>query len=150
VKRFPEQHNHNMKKPKRRPRVLLADDFPAVLEQVQVLLGEDFDVVASAPDGQKALRLAMSLDPDILVLDICMPILSGIQVVSKLRDSGFRGKCVILTALQDKDYQDAAFANGALGFVLKSRVNSDLIPAIRAALEGHRFAFALAPLDCFA
>ena len=139
-----------MKKPKSRPRVLLADDFPGVLEEVRRLLEHDFEVVASACDGEKALRLAVSLDPDILVLDICMPILSGIQVASKLRDSGLRGKCVILTALQDKDYLDAAFANGALGFVLKSRVNSDLIPAIHAALDGHRFAFAVATSDCFA
>lgn len=129
---------------------MLADDFPAVLEQVQRLLEPDFDIIASAQDGEKALRLAVSLNPDILVLDICMPVLSGIQVASKLRDLGCKGKCVILTALQDKDYRDAAFENGVLGFVLKNRINSDLIPAINAALKGHRFAFELAALDCFA
>src|SRR5689334_21965696 len=120
-------------------RVLLADDMPEMLERVRELLRGDFDIVGSAQNGEGAIEAAATLDPDLLILDISMPVLNGIQVASCLRESGCRAKVIFLTVHEDRDYVEAAFSTGALGYVLKARVATDLIPAIRAVLAGHRF-----------
>ena len=120
-------------------RVLLADDYPEMLDKVTHLLRGEFDIVGSAHDGGQALEAAARLNPDLLVLDISMPVLSGIQVAAHLRGSGCKAKVIFLTVHEDRDYIDAAFAVGALGYVLKSRVGTDLLPAIYAVLQGHRF-----------
>lgn len=122
-----------------RPRVLLADDYPEMLERVFQLLQGNFDVIGMAQDGEQAIASAVNLNPEVLVLDISMPFLNGFQVVSRLRDSGCRAKVIFLTVHEDREYVDAAFSVGALGYVLKSRVASDLIPAIQGALQGCRF-----------
>ncbi|HET7440434.1 MAG TPA: response regulator transcription factor [Terriglobales bacterium] len=127
-------------------RVLLADDYPGVLNKVTQLLGGDFDIVGTAHDGRQALEAATRLNPDLLILDISMPILSGIQVAAQLRDSSCQAKVIFLTVHEDRDYIDAAFAVGALGYVLKSRVGTDLLAAIYAVLQGHRFT---SPLESF-
>ena len=120
-------------------RVLLADDYPQMLDKVTQLLRGEFDIVGSAHDGAQALEAATRLNPDLLILDISMPILSGIQVAARLRDSGCKAKVIFLTIHEDREYIDAAFAVGALGYILKSRVATDLLPAIYAVLQGHRF-----------
>ena len=120
-------------------RVLLADDYREMLDRVTQLLREEFDIVGSAHDGGQALEAAARLNPDLLILAISMPVLNGIQVAARLRDSGCKAKVIFLTVHEDRDYIDAAFAVGALGYVLKSRVGTDLLPAIHAVLQGHRF-----------
>ncbi|HKS73215.1 MAG TPA: response regulator transcription factor [Terriglobales bacterium] len=120
-------------------RVLLADDYREMLDRVTQLLREEFDIVGSAHDGGQALEAAARLNPDLLILAISMPVLNGIQVAARLRDSGCKAKVIFLTVHEDRDYIDAAFAVGALGYVLKSRVATDLLPAIYAVLQGHRF-----------
>jgi DNA-binding NarL/FixJ family response regulator len=121
------------------PRVLLADDLPEMLQKVTQLLQDDFDVVGSAQNGQEAIEAAKPLNPDLLVLDISMPILDGIQAASRLRGLGCKAKVIFLTVHEDRDYVEAAFSVGALGYVLKSRVATDLIPAVQEALLGHKF-----------
>ena len=121
------------------PRVLLADDLPEMLQKAAQLLQDDFDVVGFAQNGQEAIEAAEALDPDLLVFDISMPILNGIQAASRLRDSGCKAKVIFLTVHEDRDYVEAAFSVGALGYVFKSRVATDLIPALRAALRGQEF-----------
>jgi len=128
------------------PRVLLVDDLPEMLQKVTQLLQDDFDVVGSAQNGQEAIEAAETLDPDLLVLDISMPILNGIQVASRLRDSGCRAKVIFLTVHEDRDYVEAAFSAGGLGYVLKSRVATDLIPAAQEALRGHEFTSLFQPV----
>ena len=108
-------------------------------ERVAELVGSVCDIVGSAVDGREAVDLALKLDPDLLLTDISMPILNGIQVASHLRDSGCRAKVVILTVHDDEDNVEAAFSTGAFGYVLKSRFDTDLIPAIQAALQGERY-----------
>ena len=129
-----------------RPRVVLADDLPEMLRKVTQLLQDDFDVVGSAQNGQEAMEAAKTLNPDLLVLDISMPILNGIQVASRLRDSGCRAKVIFLTVHEDRDYVEAAFSVGALGYVLKSRVATDLMLAAQEALLGHKFASLFQPV----
>src|SRR5262249_37847411 len=121
------------------PRVLLADDLPEVHEKLIQLLWRDFDIVGSAYDGEKAIEAAKTLNPDLLILDISMPLLNGIQVAAQLRETDCKAKLIFLTVHEDQDYVDAAFSMGALGYVLKPRFTTDLIPAIREALQGRRF-----------
>ena len=121
------------------PRVLLADDAPGVIEVVSQLLHHHFHVVGSAQNGKQALDAVASLNPDIVVLDISMPVLNGIQVAARLQDSGCTARIVFLTVNEDQDYIDAAFSAGAYGYVLKSRIALDLIPAIQRALQGYKF-----------
>ena len=110
------------------PRVLLADDSPEVLEKVAQLFRDDLDIVARLQNGQAALAAAASIDPDLVILDIAMPLLNGIQVASRLQDLGSRAKVVFLTVHEDQDYVEAAFSAGALGYVLKSRMLVRPIP----------------------
>ena len=121
------------------PRVLLADDLPEILETVTQLLRDDFEIVGYAHDGEEAIKAATTLNPDLLVLDIQTPLHNGIQVASNLRDSGCRAKVVFLTAHEDLDYVEAGWSVGALGYVLKSRIATDLLPALQEVLQGRRF-----------
>jgi DNA-binding NarL/FixJ family response regulator len=121
------------------PRVLLVDDLPEMLETVAQLFRDDFDIVGYALDGEAAIKAATTLNTDLLVLDIEMPLRNGIQVASHLRDLGCRAKVIFFTVHEDHDYVEAAWSLGALAYVLKSRVAIDLLPAAREALQGHRF-----------
>jgi CheY-like chemotaxis protein len=82
-------------------RVLLADDNQAMLEIVASMLASDFDVVAAVHNGQEALEAAAQLDPDVIVLDISMPVLDGIEAAARLRESDATTKIVFLTANHD-------------------------------------------------
>lgn len=119
-------------------RVLLADDHKTILARVRGILGEEFDVVGAVNNGRDAISEVERLDPDVLVIDISMPILNGLQVMSKL-GSGCRAKVVFLTVHQDPDFVATAFAAGASGYVVKEDVTTDLILAIRATVEGRRY-----------
>jgi DNA-binding NarL/FixJ family response regulator len=120
-------------------RVLLVDDHPAVLRQVAQLLSDEFQVVDALLDGRN-LRSAVELcRPNLIVLDISLPGVNGIDLARGLASEPNAPKIVILTVHDDPDYAREAFAAGALGYVIKSRLVSDLIPALHAALEGRRF-----------
>jgi len=121
------------------PRVLLIDDIPEILEKIAYLLRDDCDIVGYAKNGEEAIKAAVALSPDLLVLDIEMPIRNGIQAASHLKELGCKAKVIFLTAHEDADYVEAAWSVGALGYVLKSRAATDLLPAIRETLQGRRF-----------
>jgi DNA-binding NarL/FixJ family response regulator len=120
-------------------RVLLADDHKEILVRVRSILCEDFVVVGAVNNGRDAVMEVQRLDPDVLVIDISMPILDGLQAVSRLHCGTCRTKFVFLTVHEDQDYVDAALAAGASGYVTKSQITSDLVPAIREALNGRTF-----------
>ncbi len=120
-------------------RVLLADDHEAILEQVRLQLGEDFDIVGSVGNGRDAVDAVLRLQPDVLVTDISMPVLDGLQAARRLRSSNCGTKIVFLTIHTDPDFVAAALSTGAFGYVTKPRLSTDLIPAIQQALEGHVF-----------
>ena len=123
----------------RRWRLLLADDHKAMLASVEELLRVRYDVVGMAGDGETLLDLVAKLEPDIAVMDISMPGFNGMQAAQRLKDSGTRTKLVFLTIHGNPEFIRAAFAAGALGYVLKRRMLTDLPLAIEAALEGKRF-----------
>lgn len=120
-------------------RVLLADDNAVVLERVGVLLSPSFEVVGAVRNGQELLTAGMRLDPDVIVADITMPVLGGIEAAQQLREAGSRVRFVFLTIHSEIEFVDACVAQGALGYVVKSHMKTDLIPAIKAALLGRVF-----------
>ena len=126
-----------------RVRVLLADDHPLVLQRVTVLLQSTFDVVGVAHDGLEMVDEAIRLSPDIIVADISMPELDGIEAAHRLREMGAKAPIVFLTIHGSPEFVEACLAEGALGFVLKTQMKADLIPAINAALSGRCFVSSL-------
>ncbi|MFY9733442.1 MAG: response regulator transcription factor [Candidatus Acidiferrales bacterium] len=120
-------------------RVLLADDLPPVLTAVMALLGASFDIVATVSDGQSALDAILELEPDVAVLDISMPGKNGLEVARELKNHASMTKIVFLTVHEDSDIIAASLSAGALGYVFKGLMDSDLIPAMNDALAGHVF-----------
>lgn len=121
------------------PRVLLADDLPEMLEEIKQLLQGNVEIVGIARNGLEALELSTFTEVDIFILDISMPLVNGIQVASILRQRGHKAKIVFATVHEDRDYIEAAWSVGALGYVLKSRLGTDLIPALQEVWAGRVF-----------
>jgi DNA-binding NarL/FixJ family response regulator len=121
------------------PKVILVDDHPEILRRVAGLLADEFQVVATLPDGRGLQSLLPTYAPDLVVLDISLPGLSGLELARQLLPGGSVLRIVFLTVHADADYARAALAAGALGYVVKPRLASDLIPALRAAIEGRHF-----------
>jgi len=110
-----------------------------MLERVTALLQSAFDVVGAARNGREMISEATRLNPDVIVADISMPALSGIEAAHQLRESGSTAKLVFLTIHAEQEFVDACLEEGALGYVVKSHMKTDLIPAINAALSGQCF-----------
>jgi DNA-binding NarL/FixJ family response regulator len=128
-------------------RVIVADDHVRVLESVSGLLEHDFSVVAAVTDGQHALDACHELDPDIVLLDITMPGLSGLQVARELTRSHSRARIVFLTMHPTEDYIEAALGAGAHGYVLKTRIQPDLVSALNHVVAGQRFVPSLSAMS---
>jgi len=118
-------------------RVLLADDHPRFPEMEARLLEPECEVVGRVGNGQALIEEAMRLKPDIIVTDISMPILDGIEAVERLKRSGCASRIVFLSVHSDTDFVTKCLSTGALGYVLKSRIATELVPAIRHALAGN-------------
>jgi DNA-binding NarL/FixJ family response regulator len=108
-------------------KVLLADDHPNLLEKVTGLLEPTFEVVGRVADGQSLIEAAINLNPDVIVTDISMPILNGIEAASQLKESGCKSKIVFLTVHADPEYVLRCFVTGALGYVVKRRMATDTL-----------------------
>ena len=122
-----------------RVRVLVADDHRAMLENLVRLLSREHDVVAAVADGLSVVADAGRLQPDLLVLDIAMPGLSGIAAAKQLKARGSAAKVVFVTMHHDREFVEASMALGPVGFVAKDRLMLDLLPAIREVLAGQSF-----------
>ncbi|HEX4772384.1 MAG TPA: response regulator transcription factor [Bryobacteraceae bacterium] len=120
-------------------RVLLADDHVPMIARVRWQLGEEFDIVGTAGNGQEAIDAVLRLHPDVLVIDLSMPVLDGFEAAARIRDAGCQTKVIILTVHEGADFVSAAFSSGASGYVTKSRLATDLAPAIEGALLGRSF-----------
>ena len=120
-------------------RVLIADDLEPVLEAVVALLQDSFNVVGMASDGRTALAAILKLEPDLVVLDISMPGMTGIEVARELKCRGNKTKIVFLTVHEDSDIIATCLSVGAQGYVSKALIDSDLIRAINEALAGRVF-----------
>jgi len=122
-----------------RPRVLLADDHRVVSEGLKRLLDEDFELVGMVEDGRALVAAAKKLQPDVIVADITMPHLNGIDAMAQLKKDNARVKVVFLTMHQDAAYARRALEAGAAGFVVKHSAPAELVMAINAALKGQTF-----------
>jgi DNA-binding NarL/FixJ family response regulator len=122
-----------------RKRVLVADDLAPVLSTVAGLLRESFDIVGMCSDGREALKAILKLEPELVVLDISMPVMSGIEVAQELKRQGNKAKVVFLTVHEDHDILQTCLAAGGLGYVIKLLMDTDLVPAMNEALAGHIF-----------
>jgi DNA-binding NarL/FixJ family response regulator len=123
----------------RRPTVVLADDHARVLEAASAFLAENFEVVAAVTDGRQAVDAARRLDPDAVVLDITMPGLDGYQTARELNRGGSRAKVLFLSMHDEDDYVVEAVRSGGQGYVLKTRMHSDLPSAVDHVLGGQLF-----------
>lgn len=122
-----------------RTRVLVADDLSSVLSAVAALLPESFDLVGMVSDGRTALETTLNLKPAVVILDISMPEMNGIEVAKELRKQHSNAKIVFLTVHEDPDIVATCLSAGGLGYVVKLLMDSDLIPAINEALAGRVF-----------
>ena len=122
-----------------RLRVVVVDDSPPVLRQLIYLLGVEFDVVGSAEEGQMALDVIQNTRPDVVVLDLEMPLRNGIEVTRELRKLGPSPVVVICSVDTDPEIIEAALQAGALGYVSKMLLANDLVRAVELAARGESF-----------
>jgi DNA-binding NarL/FixJ family response regulator len=120
-------------------RLLVADDHPAFLTKLVLLLTTNFDVVATATDGNSALDLIRRYAPDLAVLDLDMPGLNGIEVTRELAKSSKDPPVLICSIITDPDVVEAARQAGALAYVFKTRIEQDLILAVTSVLQREPF-----------
>ena len=120
-------------------RVLLADDHEDMLEIISRLLEPEFEIVGTATNGKALITAAKETGPSVVVADISMPIINGIEAAKILRASDPEMQIVFLTIHDTSDYVQAALATGALGYVVKARLASDLSIAIKSAYAGRPY-----------
>jgi DNA-binding NarL/FixJ family response regulator len=133
-----------------KPRILLADDHKIVLEGLRGLLEEEFDLAGCVTNGRDLVDEVIRLRPDVVVADISMPLLNGIEAVHKLRESGNYVKVVFLTMHPDPTYATRALQAGGSGYVLKHSASDELVTAIHEVLHGNTYvspAMHIGPLD---
>jgi DNA-binding NarL/FixJ family response regulator len=119
-----------------KPRVLIADDHKIVVEGLKKLLEPEFEVAGTVQDGRALVKAAEELRPDVIVADISMPGLNGIEAVRQIKKEHNETKVVFLTMHPDVAYAARAFKSGASGYVLKHSAPDELVAAIRAAVQG--------------
>ena len=121
--------------------VLLADDHRVVREGLRALLerNHDINVVAEASDGQEAVKLAAQVKPDVVVMDISMPVLNGIEATQQVIEASPSSRVIILSMYSTSEHIFRAFKAGAQGYLLKESAGSDVVAAVRAVKEGRRY-----------
>jgi DNA-binding NarL/FixJ family response regulator len=121
--------------------ILLSDDNSAVLDHVGKMLEKEknYEIVGAVSDGTVVVREYLRLRPDVIILDISMGDVSGIDIAYDLRDSGCRAKIIFLTVHEDSDFLNAGIGAGGSGYVVKSRISQDLLSAISAVLSNKLF-----------
>jgi DNA-binding NarL/FixJ family response regulator len=122
-----------------KPRVLLADDHALLLDAFAKLLAADCDIVGQVSDGRALVDEAERLKPDIIVLDISMPLLNGLEAGRQIKQKRPNTKLVFLTMNEDTDLAAEAFRSGASGYVLKRSLASELTSAIREVMRGRTY-----------
>src|SRR3954454_9415556 len=130
-----------------RKTILIADDHSLILEGLSRLLAADYDIVGTASNGRDLLKQAQSLRPDVIVLDVAMPELNGIEAARQLTQILPKTKLVFVTQQLDRDYVRAAFQTGASAYVAKQSASTELLAAMRRAIHGKYYVTPLIPLS---
>jgi DNA-binding NarL/FixJ family response regulator len=126
-----------------KPRLLLADDHELILDGLCALLRNDFEVVGTVLDGRAAVAAFDRLLPDLLLLDIALPLLNGIEVARQVKQTTPGARILFITMQNDKNYVEEAFRAGASGYLLKQSAATELVDAIKTVLKGR---FYVSPL----
>lgn len=119
--------------------IMLADDTKAVLDRVSTTLQKRFNIVGTVSDGRSVVSECLRLQPDVVVLDISMGDICGIDIARELQAAGCNSKLIFLTVHDDIDFKTAAMEAGGSAYVVKSHMNKELIPAINAVLSDKVF-----------
>lgn len=133
----------------KRKRVLLADDHAMFHEGLEKLLSPTYEIVGRVQDGRALVEAAAELMPDLIVADISMPELNGIEAIREMKSAGLDPKVVLLTMHEDADYAIEALNEGALGYVVKHAASSELLSALEEALNGRMFVTPRVAKDVF-
>jgi DNA-binding NarL/FixJ family response regulator len=120
-------------------RVVIADDHPILAEGLRSLLEPEFEVVGVVADGRELVAIAKRQRPDVIIADIAMPLLNGIEAAAQLRELGVKARVIFLTMHRDVVYARRALEAGGAGFVLKHSAPSELLTAVREALQGRTY-----------
>ena len=124
---------------KHKPRVLLADDHPLIVEGLRKVLASDFEVVGVAFDGVSLVSQAEQLKPDLIVLDIAMPLLNGMEAARRLRAAVPGSRIIFVTQKTDREYVQIAFRSGASGYVVKQSAAGELVTALQEVMAGRYY-----------
>lgn len=130
-----------------KPRVLVGDDHALIVEGLRRVLEPAFDIVGVADNGRELVAQAERLKPDIVLLDIGMPLLNGMEASRQIKKVAPAAKLVFLTQKSDRGYVHAAFQNEASGYILKQSMASELVPALREVLAGRFYVTPLVRKD---
>lgn len=122
-----------------RPRIIIADDHTFVADACAQILRDEFEIVASVKDGQALLEIAPRLKPDVIVLDIGMPLLNGIEAGKRIKKLLRGTRLVYLTMNPDLGVAEEAFRTGASGYLLKTSAATELVVAVREVLKGKKY-----------
>lgn len=122
-----------------RPTLLLADDHTMFSQGLQGLLEDEFDLVGAVADGEALVEAASRLNPEVIVVDISMPVMNGFDAVRRLKQLGTTAKIVFLTMHADDRLLAEAFRCGGSGYVLKQSAGEELIAGIRQVLAGYKY-----------
>jgi DNA-binding NarL/FixJ family response regulator len=122
-----------------KPRVLLVDDNQAILDCLVKMLARDYTIVGAIRDGPRTLDAVAILKPDLVVMDISMPEMSGLELARLLQEAPPAPPIVFVTVHEDPEFMEAAQKVGAAGYVVKSTMETELKPALELALAGRRF-----------
>jgi DNA-binding NarL/FixJ family response regulator len=128
----------------RRPRILLADDHRLLREAFAQILGPECDVVGAVADGRAVIAAAQQLQPDIVLLDIAMPLLNGLDAARQLKRVTPKVKVIFLTMNEDPEVAAEAFRAGASGYLLKNSAAAELLQALREVAQGRSYVTPLA------
>lgn len=118
--------------------VLIVDDHEVVRKSIKAMLAKepDIQVIGTAVDGREAIQVALNLNPDVIVMDLSMPGLDGVRAAGDIQALGLSARIIILSMHHNSALVQQARKNGATGYIMKQKANSELVPAIRAASEG--------------
>jgi DNA-binding NarL/FixJ family response regulator len=122
-----------------RTKILLADDHKMFVQGLRALLEDEFDLVGTVENGQALVEAAGQFNPDVIVADISMPVMNGLEAVRKLKEQGVTAKVIFLTMHADDRLLAEAFRCGGAGYVLKQSAGEELTLAIKQVLAGHKY-----------
>jgi len=122
-----------------RPTVVIAEDHLGCLEDISKMIARDYEILAVAGSGKRAITAALRCKPDVVILDVSLPELNGIAAAREMRKNGLKSKILFLTVHEEPEFKEAAFHSGANGYVYKSQMNADVLVALKQVLAGGTF-----------